>query len=63
MEVDIEKTKISYFHHWLDGEGMSKIESSKNKKILISQVDYYKLEEDVRRQVFFRKDRKLLCTV
>ena len=27
MEGDSEKTKISYFHHWIDGEGMVKIES------------------------------------
>ena len=46
MEGDSEKTKISYFHHWIDSEGMAKIESWKNKKILISQEDYEKLEED-----------------
>ena len=46
MEGDSEKTKISYFHHWIDGKGMGKIESLKNKKILISQEDYDKLEED-----------------
>ena len=46
IEGDSEKTKISYFHHWIDGEGMGKIESWKNKKILISQKDYDKLEED-----------------
>ena len=46
MEGDSEKTKISYFHHWIDGEGMGKIESWKNKKILISQEDYDKLEEN-----------------
>ena len=64
MEGDSEKTKISYFHHWIDGEGMGKIESWKNKKILISQEEYDKLEEDgKRRQVLFRKDRKLLHTV
>ena len=27
MEGDTEKTKISYFHHWIDSEGMAKIES------------------------------------
>ena len=37
MEGDSEKTKISYFHHWIDGEGMGKIESWRNKQILISQ--------------------------
>ena len=25
-----EKTKISYFHHWINGEGMKQIESWKN---------------------------------
>ena len=46
MEGDSEKTKISYFHHWIDGEGMGKIESWKNKNILISQAEYDRLEED-----------------
>ena len=27
MEGDSEKTKISYFHHWTNGEGMGHIES------------------------------------
>ena len=45
-EGDSEKTQISYFHHWIDGKGMGKIESWKNKKILISQEDYDKLEQD-----------------
>ena len=44
MEGDTEKTKISYLHHWLNGEGISKIEGWKNNKILISQSDYDKLE-------------------
>ena len=46
MECDSEKTKISYFHDWIDSEGMAKIESWKNKKLLISQEDYEKLEEN-----------------
>ena len=46
MKGDSEKSKISYFHHWIDGEGMGKIESWKNKKILISQEEYDRLEED-----------------
>ena len=45
MEGDSEKSKISYFHHWIDGEGMGKTESWKNKKILISQEEYDKLAE------------------
>ena len=32
MEGDSEKTKISYFHHWVDSEGMAQIESGKNSK-------------------------------
>ena len=46
MEGDSEKSKISYFHHWIDGKGMGKIESWKNKKILISQEEYDRLDED-----------------
>ena len=45
MEGDSEKSKISYFHHCIDGKGMGKIESWKNKKILISQEEYDKLDE------------------
>ena len=44
MEGDTEQTKISYLHHWLNGEGISKIEGWKNSKILISQSDYDELE-------------------
>ena len=45
MEGDSEKTKISYLHHWLSGEGISKIEGWKNSKILISQSDYDELAD------------------
>ena len=44
MEEDSEKTKISYFHHWINGEGMRHIESWKNSKTLISQSAYDELE-------------------
>ena len=44
MEGDSEKTKISYFHHWINGEGMGHIESWKNSKTLISQPAYDELE-------------------
>ena len=43
MEGDTEKT-ISYLHHWLNGEGISKIEGWKNSKTLISQAEYDELE-------------------
>ena len=45
MEGDSEKTKISYFHHWINGEGMGHIESWKNCKTLIHQSEYDGLEE------------------
>ena len=44
MEGDSEKTKISYFHHWINGEGIGHIESWKNSKTLISQSAYGELE-------------------
>ena len=46
MEGDSVKSKISYFHHWIDGKGMGKTESWKNKKILISQEKYDRLDQD-----------------
>ena len=44
MEGDSEKTKISYFYHWINGEEMGHIESWKNSKTLISQSAYDELE-------------------
>ena len=44
IDGDSEKTKISYFHHWINGEGMGHIESWKNSKTLISQSAYDELE-------------------
>ena len=46
MEGDSERTKISYFHHWINGEGMRHIESWKNSKTLIHQSAYEELEEE-----------------
>ena len=45
MEGDSEKSKISYFHHWVNGEGIGHIKSWKNNKTLVSQSDYDRLEE------------------
>ena len=59
MEGDSEKTKISYFHHWIYSEGTAKIESWKNKKILISLEDYEKLEENEKKASAFQKRLKL----
>ena len=46
MEGDSEKTKISYFHYWINGEGMGHIESWKNSKTLICQSGYDALKEE-----------------
>ena len=62
MESDSKKTKISYFHHRIDGEGMEKIESRKNKKVLISHEEYNRLE-DKEGKYSSEKNRKLLHTV
>ena len=45
MKSDSGKTKISYFHHWINGEGMGHIESWKNNKNLIHQSQYDGLEK------------------
>ena len=45
MKGDSEKTKISYFHHWINGERMGHIELWKNNKTPISQSEYDGLEE------------------
>ena len=48
MEGDSEKTKISYFHHWVDSEGTSQIESWKNNKTLLNRrtmINWKKLKE------------------
>ena len=45
MEGDSEKTKISYFHHWINGDGMGHIKSWKNSKTLIHQSAYDALEK------------------
>ena len=64
MEGDSEKTnKISYFHHLIDSKGMAKIESWKNKKVLISQEDYAKLEENEKEGKYSSEKTKLLHTV
>ena len=44
--LDSEGTKISYFHDWINGEGMGHTESWKNSKTLIRQSAYDALEEE-----------------
>ena len=58
------KPKISYFHHWINGERMGHIESWKNNKTLIHQSEYDRLEEHQKEGKYsFRTNRKLLHTV
>ena len=45
MEGDSEKTEITYFYYWINGERMGHIESWKNNKTLIHQSVYDGLEE------------------
>ena len=45
MEGDSERTKISYFHNSINGEGMGDIESWKNSKTFIHQSAYDALEQ------------------
>ena len=52
MEGDTENTKISYLHHWLNGNGISKIKGWVNSKILISQEEYDALEERDRKSKY-----------
>ena len=63
MEGDSEKTKISYFHHWIDSKGMAKIESWKNKKVLISQEDYDKLEENEKEDKYSSEKKESYFTL
>ena len=46
MEGDSERTKISYFHHWINEEGMGHIESWKTNKTLIFQSAYEEFDEN-----------------
>ena len=52
MEGDTDNTKISYLHHWLNGEGISKIKGWKNSKTLISQENYDKLADKTGNHLF-----------
>ena len=45
IEGHSEKTKISYFHHWINEEGMGHTESWKNSKTLICLSGHDGLEE------------------
>ena len=44
-KVTQKSLKISHFQHWVNGEGIGHTDSWKNNKILISQLEYDRLEE------------------
>ena len=45
MDGDSEDNKISYFHHWINTEGIGQIENWKTNKVLLKQEDLEKLPE------------------
>ena len=63
MEGDSEKSKISYFPHWINGKGMGKIESWRNKKVLISQEECDKLEENEKEGKYSSEKIESYCTL
>ena len=46
MDGDSEENKISYFHHWINTEGIGQIENWKDNKVLLKQEDLDKLPEE-----------------
>ena len=63
MEGDSEKTKISYFHHGINGEGMGHIESWKNSKTLIHQSEYNGLQEHQKEGKYFSENTESYFTL
>ena len=44
LEGDSEEAKISYFHHWIDTEGIAQVETWMNSGVLLKKEDIDKLE-------------------
>ena len=63
IECDSEKTKISYFHHWINREGMGHIESWKDNKALICQSEYDRLEEHQKEGKYSSEKIERYCTL
>ena len=63
MEGDSEKIKISYFHHWINGEGMGHNESWKNNKTLIHQSEYDGPEEHQKEGKYSSEKRESYFTL
>ena len=61
MEGDSEKTKISYFHHWIDGEGMGKTESWRKKRYSLARRTMINLRKMKKKTSTLQK--RLLHTV
>ena len=52
MEGDSEESKVSYLHHWLNIEGMDKIEHWKTQGVLIKHSGWLELSEDDKKKKF-----------
>ena len=52
MEGDSEESKVSYHHHWLNIEGMHKMEHWKTQGFLIKYSDWLELSEDDKKKKF-----------
>ena len=56
MDGDTEDNRISYFHHWINTEGIGQIENWKNNKVLLNQEELDRLPEE-RRQGKYSSER------
>ena len=63
MEGDSEKTKISYFHHWINREEMGHTESWKNSKTLLHQSVCDGLEEHQKEGKYSSESIESYCTL
>ena len=50
MEEDSDEAKISYFHHWIDTEGETQVETWINNGVLLRKEDFEKLSENEKRK-------------
>ena len=63
MEGDSERTKISYFHHCINGQGMGHIELWKNSKTLIHQSAYDALQEEEKEGTYSSESKESYFTL
>lgn len=56
MDGDSDGAKISYFHHWIDTEGMAQVETWMNNGVLLKQEDFDKLESEEEKKGKYSQD-------